>query len=73
MNADTVMVTAICQEKSYPDILIYTVTVSAPIDYAKVRLAVQREREFDLGEAAGEMDVMFCFPGDIVPCADFRE
>jgi hypothetical protein len=66
-------ITAICREDGYPDVLIYTVTVAHPGDYAQVQQAIQHERKADLGDVAGEIEVLFCFMGDISPCVDFRE
>jgi len=66
------IITVVCREESYEDILIYTVHVRDPNDMAEVKSAIQLEREHDLEDEANEVEIFFAFPGDISPCADWR-
>jgi hypothetical protein len=72
MESAMMTITAICREDGYlENILIYTVKVVDPHNYAEVQAAVQAERAHDVDDA-NEMDVMFVFQGDLAPLADWR-
>ena len=66
------IITVVCREESYEDILIYTVHVRDPNDHEEVKAAVQAERNNDLEDEANEVEIFFAFPGDIATCSDWR-
>lgn len=67
-----ITITAVCREEGYSDILIYTVKVEDPDNYAEVQSAIQMERNRDIDGDTNEMEVLFTFLGDLYPRSDFR-
>jgi hypothetical protein len=59
---------------TYADPLIYTVQVVS-LDDADVLHAVSVQRAADIGCSISELDLnlLMAFPGDLTPCADYRE
>lgn len=66
--------TCICQEHGNPSPLIYTIEAKDDAPTQKqVANAIRLERELDLGDDAADIEVMFCFEGDLTPCFDWRD